>query len=254
MIQRNKNRLALIALSLLVLVAYAPAGAVTPPSDAELAADPTLLFTTFDQSFATVSDYTGILLKKEVLDGKDLPQESIRVNFAKPDKVRLEWIDGSKKGMWAVYNSKIDPAHFWAHDVGWRSVVGVRKFKIQSKFTQLFHPNRFVITDTHFGGLVSLLRKFFHIAKRVDKLKMEYRGRTIAPVAGVKAFHVHAELSPDPRDGILCQSADIYMDVAMCMPINVTMWGWKGEMIGRYVERDLRYNVGIAGDQFQIDP
>ena len=44
------------------------------------------------------------------------------------------------------------------------------------------------------------------------------------------------------------------MDVAMCMPINVTMWGWKGEMIGRYVERDLRYNVGIAGDQFQIDP
>ena len=81
---------------------------------------------------------------------------------------------------------------------------------------------------------------------------MKYQGRVKAPVAGVEAFFVQADLSPDPKDGLICASADLFMDAKTCLAINATIYGWKGEMIGRYVYTDIHPNIGIKDEVFKI--
>jgi len=244
----------LICTAAILLVALAPLSiqASDPPTEQELAANPPILFDCFQENFDRIRDYTSLLLKKETIKGREYPEDRIRVRFAKPYRIRLDWT-GASRGMWAVYDAGRDPDHIWAKDIGWRGLLGVCRWKVDSKFTRIFHPNRFTVPDISFGGMIDQLRRYFDLAKKLDTLEMEYRGKVEAPLAGVRSYYIHADLSPDPADGFLCRSADMYLDTERCMPVNVTLWGWEGELLGYYAETDLRYNVGLTEADFEFE-
>jgi len=243
-----KRALAAAALILLPLICLA----YDMPAEQEIAADPTILFACFDHKFSQIDDYTSTFLKMEVLDGKVYPEETIRVSFAKPDMIKLEWISEPNKGMWAVYNSEKDKEHFWARDVSWRSIIGVHKYALDSKFTNFFHPNRFIITDSDFKSLVDIIKHFCVLSKSLGTLEVEYRGRVTAPGTDTEAFFIHAFLYPEPDPRFMAREADVYLDTQNCMPVNVTLYGWDDSVIGRYVERDIRFDVGLNQNDFAI--
>ena len=74
------------------------AGGQDMPTDEEVAANPTILFECFDRNFAKIDDYSGTLMKKEVLRGKAYPEEEIYFQYRKPDKFHLQWRDANNDG------------------------------------------------------------------------------------------------------------------------------------------------------------
>jgi hypothetical protein len=245
--------------TLLFLLLFARAGlsygaspAFEVPTEGMVVSNPIILFDYYDRSYAKVTDYTVTMFKKEILKGKEYPEEILLIKYMKPGVLRIDWADETNKGIWGLYDIRLDVDHFWAHDIGWRGVFGTMKFSLDSEFTQIFHPNRFVATDAHLDGMAGQVRVAMLGARDLAKLKIEYRGIVPAPVTGRKSFFVHAYLSPDPADKLLCAESDLYVDIETSLIMNVTMYGWKNkDLLGRYLYKDLKFNVGLTDADFK---
>ncbi|MDP8257715.1 MAG: DUF1571 domain-containing protein [Candidatus Alcyoniella australis] len=248
LLRRLSFLLAVCGLALLPMVA----AAYDLPDEEQITKDPTQLFACFEYNLEQVQDYTATFIKYEVLDGKPYPEETLKVSFMRPHRVKLEWLDGESRGMWAIYDSQRDPDHFWALDVGWRAIIGVQRYGMHSKFTQFFHPNRFVVTDSDLASLVCVIGHFCELAGSLGTLDTHYNGRVIEQGSGRESFWIHAFLYPEPDPRFMAREADVYLTVDDCMPVNVTLYGWEGQVIGRYIQRDLKLNIGLTTADFAI--
>ena len=89
-------------------------------------------------------------------------------------------------------------------------------------------------------------KKVYRKAKRHGQLKEAFGG--YMKVAGRKAIVLVRYLPP--KKDYPAHKTEIFIDVQALVPTCVKGYDWDGNITGRYIYKNLKFNVGLAGEQF----
>jgi hypothetical protein len=192
-------------------------------------------------------DYTCTLIKQERIGGRVSKEQEIAVKFlSDPFSVAMRWtpetatigdrvlyVEGKHNGMMLVR-----PTGVLYKLVG---TVMRRPDGPQAMQSTLRPVNQFGFRKS----LESLLR-VYRQARSAGDLTERFGG--FAEVAGRKAVAL-VRLLP-PKDDYPAAKTVIFIDLEYLVPVAVEGYDWDGQLSSRYVFKDIRFNVGLASEDF----
>ena len=207
-------------------------------------------------------DYTGMLVKRERVNGRLTETEyikfkirnerevdgekvpfSIYLRFLKPSAVRgreVIWIDGANKGKLIAHDNP-------------NSLRGKITVKLDPEGAMAMEGNRYPVYE---AGIENLVRKLVEKGKRdrecgdcivnySDNASINRR-----PCSMIEVVH------PEPNGVYEFWKAKIYIDQELNLPVRYVCWDWpkdgeeKGQLIEEYTYVNLEINVGLSDEDF----
>jgi len=198
-----------------------------------------------EPAYAKVNDYTATFIKREMVDGRLLPEEHISFKFKRPLKVYMKWLEGPHEGREALFVKGKNEDKVAGHESGLFSFITLN---MDPKGRTAMRGNRHPITDAGIGRLIDIVKDNIDRAAKEGVLKPTYAG--VEDVYGRQTYHIHAELSPGRDKGYYCRAMDIWVDRDLGLPIKITVHGWDGEVLEAYGYKDLKINAGLSDEEF----
>jgi len=185
----------------------------------------------------------------ERIGGQLQPSEEVSLSVrTEPKAVRLEWSDGPNKGREVIYSSALDPRMIFVHVAN--SAIPLPPLKIAIDSPLVMKNSRHSITEAGLETIVAKLRKAERheggSSTKHDELK--YRGLEKPP--GLD--HPCNQFVIRSDSGEVCK---IFLDPRSDLPCMVIAEDLRGELIERYVYRDITANptdLALA-DAFEPD-
>ncbi len=241
--EKRHGPLTLAAFFLVVLTAAGVpaargAGGRCPP-------DPVKALYGMEAAYGKVDDYTANFLKRERVNGELLPQESIFLRFKKPFMVYMKWLKGPHEGREALYVRGKNDGKVIGHEGGFFSFVTLR---MDPNGRTAMRGNRHPITDVGIGRLIGIVMENVRHAGRAGELRAAYAGEQA--VFGKDACRIVVNLPPDKDKGYYCKKFDIWVDEGLGLPIKITIYGWRGEVLESYIYKDFKLNPGLKAAEF----
>ncbi len=185
----------------------------------------------------------------ERVGGQLAPPELVSISVrTEPKAVRLEWPDGPNRGREVIYSSTLDPTRLFVHVANSAIPLPVIKIAIDSPL--VMKNSRHSITEAGLETIVEKLRKVerHEVGSLEQNDELEYRG--LAKPPGLD----------HPCNQFMIRSASgevwkIFLDPRSDLPCMVVGEDQHGELIERYVYRDITENptdLALA-DAFEPD-
>jgi hypothetical protein len=243
------NRLGLASLALVVTLGQA----ASPPNPVE--GDPrSQLIALARQSYRGVRDYSCVLIKREVIDGKPATENVVLMKArSEPYSVHLKWhspkplvgqevcyVTGKNEGMMRVLPCGVLKA------LGWVS--------LNPRDPRAMQNNRHAVTDSGIGNLIERLAKHWseeqsgvNTVIRISEYEYNKRRCTRVEVA-----------HPDKSAGqYYSYRSVVYFDKENHLPIRIENYDWprmggspQGELMESYSYIDLKLNPGLSDEVF----
>jgi hypothetical protein len=173
----------------------------------------------------------------ERVGGQLQPQEEIALSVrSEPKAVRLEWSEGANKGREVIYSSLLDPRMLYVHSGN--SAIPLPSIKIAIDSPLVMKNSRHSITEAGLDTIVSNLRAAERHEGEGDSKsrdKLEYQGRERPPGLDDDCDHFVVRT----ESGELW---NFFLDRKSNLPRMVTGEDRRGELIERYVYRDITAN------------
>ena len=193
-------------------------------------------------------DYTCTLIKQERIGGRVGQEQEIACQFLEsPYSVSMRWtpqtagigdrvlyVEGKYNDMMLVH-----PTGMLSKLVG--STVMRKPDSPQAMQSTLRPVNQFGFRKS----LQSLL-KVYRQARDGGDLKESFGG--FAEVAGRRAVVLVRYLPP--KDDYPAWKTLIFIDLESLVPVAVEGYDWDKDLSSRYIFKDVRFNVGLTGDDF----
>ena len=192
-------------------------------------------------------DYTCTLIKQERIGGRVSNEQEIAVKFVSdPFSVAMRWtpetaglgdrvlyVEGKYNNMMLVR-----PTGVLGKLVG----TAMRRPDGPQAMQSTLRP------VNQFGFIRSLesLLKVYRQARTAGDLTERFGG--YAEVAGRKAIVLIRQLPP--KDNYPAAKTVIFIDLEYLVPIAVEGYDWDQQLSSRYVFKDIRFNVGLKGEDF----
>jgi len=166
---------------------------------------PMQLVTLAKASLKAMGPYQGEMVKQERVDGKMLPQQTMRVGVREaPFAVRLEVLAGPSKGRKVLYNSQLRAKELRAKESGFLGIAGGVWVDINGSLAK--GDTNHVITDTCFGSAIRLIEGDIKASESLGGLQRKDDGfdanglycmHVTAP-KGAKTYATKSKLCFDP--------------------------------------------------------
>ncbi|MFP3937447.1 MAG: DUF1571 domain-containing protein [Phycisphaerae bacterium] len=192
-------------------------------------------------------DYTCTFVKQERIGGRLKDAQQMDVKFlSEPFSVTMQWTENPPVADRLVYvEDKYDgqmllrPTGLLGDLVGTVSRDPTGK-EISSK---TLRP----VTLFGFVNTLENLLEVYRQAEQAGDLKTEFGG--YAEVAGRKAVKLVRYLPP--KDEYPAHKTNVYIDLEYLVPICIEATNWDDELSSKYVYKDIRFNVGLTGEDFR---
>ncbi|EHJ47626.1 protein of unknown function DUF1571 [Solidesulfovibrio carbinoliphilus subsp. oakridgensis] len=196
-----------------------------------------------ESSYAKIVDYCAIFQKKERVKKVLLPEEFITLKFRKPLQVYMKWLHGPTKE--AIYVDGANSNKVVAHSDG--AGAGLT-WNLDPKGSVLRADNRHVITDIGFGFIIQMMRENIPTAIRHSELGVSDLADTVFEGRPSTVF----EVTFSPKEGRTYYASRIvcHVDKEFLMPIGITCYDEKGDLVEQYRYKDVKINVGLTDQDF----
>jgi outer membrane lipoprotein-sorting protein len=191
--------------------------------------------------YEKVSDYTATFHKQQRVGGVLYDEEKILVKFRKPFKVYMKWIGPAENGREVLYmegknNNKllVQPGGAWGYFTP--------AFSIDPESGIAMRKNLRPVTESGIGNTIKLLLEVCLKAQRSGDLTVRYKGEG---KIGDRPTHRFERLLPLGK-GYPAHRSIIELDKETGFPLSITSYGWKGELLEKYLYEDLCINAGLT--------
>lgn len=196
-----------------------------------------------ESSYARIEDYCAVFQKKERVKKVLLPEEFITLKFRKPLQVYMKWLHGPTKE--AIYVDGANDNKVVAHS---DSAGAGMTWNLDPKGSILRADNRHLITDIGFGFIIQMMRENIPVAIRHSEIgvsnltDIEFEGRPATVF----------EVTFSPKEGRTYYASRIvcHVDREFLMPIGITCYDEKGDLVEQYRYKNVRINVGLTDKDF----
>jgi len=192
----------------------------------------------------SVSNYTALFHRVEMVDGKLIPEEVTFLKFKQPFKVYMRWVNPSK-GQESLYIQGANNNKILAHGTGLTSLISVN---LDPNGNTAMQGSRHPITD---AGLHNLVRKIVSNAKKArDAGELVSQDHGEKTVYGRKTRELEGILSKDKSKGYYCYRCIVNIDTETKMPIKTQIFGWDNRLVESYGFEQLKLNPGLTDKDF----
>jgi hypothetical protein len=209
-----------------------------------------------------VRDYTGMMVKRERVNGKLMETEFIKFKIRNPREIN------GKKVPFSIYMRFLKPAAARGREVIWiegenkgkliahdnpNTVLGKITVKLDPNGNMAMKGNRYPIYDAGIEKLISKLiekgsrdRAAGHcLVTESDSAKINKR-----PCSMIQVVH------PEQKDPLEFHKCKIYVDKELNLPVRFVCWDWpqspnaKPKLLEEYTYVNLKLNVGLTDKDF----
>jgi hypothetical protein len=228
------------------------ADAATPPREADGSeggpADWKAILARAEDRLDALRSYQMRVSRIERVNGRLQPEEDILLSIRRdPKAVRLEWSSGPSKGREVIFASNIDPRTLFVHMPS--STIPLPVMKIAVDSPMVMRNSRHSITEAGLDTIVENLRK----AESGDK-----NGRSASGILSYKGTKKPAGLDRlchhFVRQTASGETWNVYLDEQSLLPFVVFAEDARGQMIERYVYREIKENPGELTTAAAFDP
>jgi hypothetical protein len=239
--------MALIALS--IIASAAPAPARPSPMD-----EPLRLIALARKAYAEVNDYSCTLIKRERLEGRSEPTESV-IQMAvrtQPFSIHLVWQEPHDLvGQEACY---VEGKYNGRMRVRAAGVLGAIGFvTLDPNDARARKNSRHAITEAGLGNLIERYGNHWEQERNLDQTTVRVGNYEYNKRRCVRVETVH----PTANDGHYAFYRNVvYFDKETHLPVRVECYDWprfdgdKGEAVEVYSYANLRTNVGLSDAHF----
>ncbi|MCB9476075.1 MAG: DUF1571 domain-containing protein [Deltaproteobacteria bacterium] len=210
--------------------------------------DPEMLKKNLKASYARVNDYTCILHKRELVDGKMQDLQHMAVKFKKPMSLYMKWQPGPHEGRQLIYVRGQNDNKAHVKEAGILGVVPVN-LSLDSKLMKADtnHP----LSEIDMGFTVDTIYKNLSKALVEGDVTLTFVGQRrlgnrVAYV--VDAVHENVETK-----GYYAKRSVNAFDRATGLPIASKSYNTAGELFEEFEWTDLKLNVGLTDADFDYD-
>ena len=207
----------------------------TPPRTAEVL-DTKAILAQAEARLNGMNTYQVKISRIERVGGQLQPEEDILLSVQRdPKAVRLEWADGPNKGREVIYSSTLDPQMIFVHMAS--SPIPIPTMKIAVDSPLVMRNSRHAITEAGFDTIIDNLRKAQATATKGQQGpdSLEYKAIETPPGLDAPAHHFVRKT----RSG---ETWNVYLDSRTLLPRLVSAADSRGELIERYIYREVHEN------------
>jgi hypothetical protein len=182
-----------------------------------------------------LQNYQVKLTRLERVNGQLQPEEDVLLSIQRdPKAIRLEWSGGPNKGREVIYSSKLDPRMIFVHMSNTPIPLPAMRIPVDSPL--VMRNSRHAITEAGFDSLVTNLKKSSaHGDDDSEAGTLHYRGPE-KPSGLDRSCHHFVRRT---QSG---ETWNVYLDQSSLLPRMVVAEDRQGELIERYVYREIREN------------
>jgi hypothetical protein len=208
--------------------------------------DPTaLLDLCLEHTRSDMHDFTCTFIKQERIDGVLGATQEIDVKFlARPFSVAMSWTKNAPVSDRLLYVEGLYDNNLLLRPKGMLSWMGTVRRKPDSPqvMANTLHP----VTMFSFERSLETMVRISRQAAARHELGGGFAG--YKDVAGRVALVIERQLPA--RDGYPAAKTLVCIDPRLLIPIAIESWDWDGQLISRYIYKDVRMNVGLSLDDF----
>ncbi|MCL5878468.1 MAG: DUF1571 domain-containing protein [Deltaproteobacteria bacterium] len=201
-------------------------------------------------SLKKLKSYHCTFIKQEMFDNKLNHEETIDYYYKAPCMIYMKWTNKQEKGLTAVYDCKKDKGHFFAKDSGLAGSLGFMKFRLNSTFVKVFHPNHWQINQSDIIFISEMILDQMEDSIETGQFLLSSIKVTHDSDAGADTLRFDAFLSDKPVNGILYKKASLWVDSNTLIPVKFMLYNFKDELYERYVLKNIELNVDIPQSLF----
>jgi hypothetical protein len=204
-----------------------------------------LLKTMFAYYEDYIDDYTGTLYKQERIRGKVEKQQVVSFKFMdEPFSMAMKWTKNAGAADRMVFVAGENDGKMVVHPTGFFSWI--RSVKREPDCEAAMKVNLY--SCDHFG-IRNMLSRILMLQRAVQKdgeIKTETVGEK--SVDGRKCVVIRAMLPESKASAV--RRMELRIDTGYFLPVELTTWDAKENLIGSYIYKDLKFNVGLSADEF----
>jgi hypothetical protein len=221
-------------LSLAIMVTPWPSSAVESVSVGEI-------LKKCNVSYAKVNDYTCFLHRKDLVRGVLKEHTTVLFKFKKPGRYYMKW---EKDKIEAIYAEGKYKNNMVIH--------GGLLFKFVSiavKPEAALKYNRHTIREADIGHVLTLFETNYNKALKNKDAAIVLEEEEVLDGRSTWRFKA---VFPEGRD-YYGHIVYIHIDKELSLPIKIAAYGWKGELLEQYYYENLKVNVGLTEDEFDVN-
>jgi hypothetical protein len=210
--------------------------------------DPDTLLAKAETKLKSLTSYQVKATRQERVGGQLQPVEDLLLSIrSEPRAVRLEWQDGPSKGREVIYSRALDPSMIFVHQPGAAIVLPSMKIPVDSPLVT--RNSRHSITEAGFDTILENIHgaKGKADTRELERGELTYQG--LQRPAGVDRPCHHFL-----RRSAAGENWNVYLDAESLLPRMVVAFDKSGDLIERYVYREIRENPVELAQATAFDP
>jgi outer membrane lipoprotein-sorting protein len=200
-------------------------------------------------AYASVKDYTATFMRREVLRGKQRPEETISLKFREPLQVYMRWLSGSAKDREAIFVKGRDNDKVLVHEPGWLS--GRFTVVLPPDGSSIMGRSRHPFDEIGIGRVIDLIVATFEKANQTGELEMRDLGATRED--GREMRVIEGILPKDPAKNYYCYRAIVTIDEGWKLPVTVKVYDWNDKLVEHYRYSNIQINPGLTDLDFSTE-
>ncbi|MCX6357741.1 MAG: DUF1571 domain-containing protein, partial [Candidatus Aureabacteria bacterium] len=180
--------------------------------------------------YDSIQDYTATFNKQQRVGGTLYGEETILLKFKKPFMVYMKWIGSADTGREALWVKGKNTDRLLVH-LGGMGNYFAPSFLLHPTGMLAMRKNLRPITESGMGSTITLILGMCEKAKKAGDLKIKYIGT--GEIGGVPTWRFE-RLLPQ-KAGYSAHRMLLETDQATGFPLSVTNYGWKGELLEKYL-------------------
>ncbi|HAK59822.1 MAG TPA: hypothetical protein DCO77_05490 [Nitrospiraceae bacterium] len=192
-------------------------------------------------SYARVNDYTCLLHRKDLVNGVLKEHATVLFKFKRPSRFYMRWPKDKIEAIYAdgKYNNKM-------------VIHGGLLFKFMSiavKPEAALKYNRHTIREADIGHILTLFETNYVKSRTDPDATILFEDEEMLGNRNTWRFKA---VFPADRD-YYGHVITIHIDKELFLPIKIVVYGWKGELFEQYYYEDLKVNVGLTEEDFNVN-
>jgi len=198
-----------------------------------------------ENAYGSVTNYTAILHKQQLVDGKLLQDDAIFIKFRKPFSLYMRWLAAPHQGCellyvegWNENRAKVHKGGFW----------GFVTKNLGPNNPRLMAGNLRPFTDTGLGFLVQTVAVNVRKASKAGELRFYERGTET--VYGRETQRLEIILPKDQAKGYDAYRFITNQDAKSRILIRIQTYDWNDRLFENYAYEDLNLEARLTDTDF----
>lgn len=201
------------------------------------------------KEYRRIHDYTCIFYQQERIDGKLLPQQTIRMKFRKPFSVYMKWIKEPYKGQEIIYVHGWNNGKLRVHPGSFPDIT----VNLDPNGSLAMKDNRHPVTEAGIGFTIQIVAKDIQTALAHPGDSVQYFDQGQKKVMGREAQCLEAIMPVKSISRYYAHRAVICIDDKWKLPTHVAIYDSTNTLIEEYYYSDIKINPGLTDEDFNPD-